>query len=376
MVQVQENADERFQLIVEAAPVGMIVLDADARVTLVNTQAEAIFGYDRRQLLGKRIEMLFPERLRSTLRAHMQEGFLSHRAEEVGSSLQLVGLRRDGTETPVQIKLKPLPTPQGPSLLVSAIDMTEINHHQRDEVRRRNELSHLSRVAVLGELSASLAHELNQPLTAILANAQAAQEILAAAPVDLHEVRGVLEDIVAEDRRAGEVIRRLRALFRKGEVQSEELDVNELVLAALKLMNTDLINHDVTVQTDLQADLPKISGDRVQLQQVLINLILNAADAMAGNQVNDRTLRVSARLDCEGCVRISVSDVGCGIASEEMDQIFEPFHSTKATGMGFGLAVCRTIISAHAGKIWAVNNSDRGASFHVSLSGVREGAYV
>jgi C4-dicarboxylate-specific signal transduction histidine kinase len=212
-----------------------------------------------------------------------------------------------------------------------------------------------------------LAHELNQPLTAILSNAQAAQEFLAQDPTNLDEVRGILQDIVDEDKRAREVIRRLRLLFRKGEVQFEALDLNELVLEVLKLMNSDLVNHGVSVETELAGALPTIRGDRVQLQQVLINLIVNASDAMTNNDINDRQLRASTTLDDGNGVRISLADSGCGIPAGQLEQIFEPFHTTKDKGMGLGLAVCRTIISAHAGKFWATNNPDRGACFHIAL---------
>ncbi len=212
-----------------------------------------------------------------------------------------------------------------------------------------------------------MAHELNQPLTAILSNAQAAQAFLAQDSQNLDEVRAILQDIVDEDRRAREVISRLRLLFRKGEIQFEAIDLNELVLEVLKVMNSDLVNHDVRVQTDLAADLPNVRGDRVQLQQVLINLIVNASDAMSGNDDADRTLCVATRLDDDGRVRMSVSDAGCGIPADQIERIFEPFRTSKSTGMGLGLAVCRTIIAAHAGKLWAANNSERGACFHTTF---------
>ncbi|HEY7091320.1 MAG TPA: ATP-binding protein [Tepidisphaeraceae bacterium] len=235
---------------------------------------------------------------------------------------------------------------------------------------REAELTHLARVALLGELSASLAHELNQPLTAILSNAQAAQEFLANGAPDLDEVRGILKDIVDEDRRAGEIIRRLRLLFRKGQVQFEAIDLNELVLEVLKLMNSNLVNHGVAVHTELKSSLPRVSGDRVQLQQVLINLIVNASDAMAGEEIPDRQLSVSTRYDGTNGVDLCVADTGCGIRTDPLDQIFEPFHTTKPNGMGLGLAVCRTIISAHAGKLWATNNPDRGACLHVAIPAI------
>jgi two-component system, LuxR family, sensor kinase FixL len=246
-------------------------------------------------------------------------------------------------------------------------DLTDRKQAETDFARQRNELAHLSRVTVLGELSGSLAHELNQPLTAILSNAQAAQRFLAHEHPDLEEVKASLQDIVDEDKRAGEVISGLRTLFKKGEVQLQPLDVNELVTDVLKFLNSDLVNHMVSARTALGDELPRVQGDRVQLQQVLINLILNACDAMAHVETPERQLSVRTEPVNGDGIRISVSDRGCGIPSDRMESIFEPFVTTKSQGMGLGLAVCRTIVAAHGGRLWGTNNEDRGASFHVAL---------
>jgi C4-dicarboxylate-specific signal transduction histidine kinase len=221
-------------------------------------------------------------------------------------------------------------------------------------------------------LAGSLAHELNQPLTAILSNAQAAQRFLAHDQPDLNEVRDILVDIVAEDKRAGEVIRRLRPLLKKGEVQRLPLNVNEVVLEALELVRGDLVNHGVAAQTELAPDLPVLHGDRVQLQQVLLNLVMNACDAMAGAARDDRQITIRTDLAGDGLVRVSVVDSGPGIAPDKLEQVFEPFYTTKPHGMGLGLAVCRTIIMAHGGKLWAANNPGRGASFHFALPAMKE----
>ena len=226
------------------------------------------------------------------------------------------------------------------------------------------ELAHLSRVTMLGELSGSLAHELNQPLTAILSNAQAAQRFLAHDTVDLDELRDILKDIVDEDKRAGEVIRRLRLLLKKGEVQHQPIEVNEVVLDVLKLVRGDLVNQGVTTHTELAPGLPLLRGDRVQLQQVLLNLVMNACDAVAGGPAGDRKLIIRTALAEGEGIRVSVADRGVGLAPDHLEKVFEPFFTTKPHGMGLGLSVCRTIITAHGGKLWAENNPDRGATFH------------
>jgi PAS domain S-box-containing protein len=249
----------------------------------------------------------------------------------------------------------------------TCIDITERKQTELEMAQQRNELAHLSRVTMLGELSGSLAHELNQPLTAILSNAQAAQRFLAHDNADLDNVREILKDIVAEDKRAGEIIRRLRLLLKKGEVQQLPLDVNEVVQEVLKLLHSDLVNHRVETHAELAPDLPPVKADRVQIQQVLVNLVMNACDAMAGVPTGSCRLIVRTGLaDGEG-VRISIADQGVGIATENLEKVFEPFFTTKADGMGLGLSVCRSIITAHGGRLWAASNPDRGITFHVKL---------
>jgi signal transduction histidine kinase len=237
-----------------------------------------------------------------------------------------------------------------------------------EAARQRQELTHLARVTSLGELSSSLAHELTHPLTAILSNAQAAQRFLARDDVDLNELREILNDIVAEDQRAGEVIHRLRSLLKKGEPQKhcDDVNVNEVARDVLKLMRNDLINQNVTVDTGLAQNLPAIRADRVQLQQVVLNLLLNACEAMTASDASERQLLITSKLE-NGAVRMSVTDRGGGIPEEKLEQVFERFFTTKKEGMGLGLSICRSIINEHEGKIWATKNADCGATFHFSL---------
>jgi two-component system, LuxR family, sensor kinase FixL len=252
--------------------------------------------------------------------------------------------------------------------LASIVDISERKLAELEAARQRNELVHLSRVTTLGEFSSSLAHELSLPLAAILSNAQAAQRFLAHGGTDLAEVREILNDIVSEDKRAGEVIRRLRLLLKKGEVRQHSLGINEVVQDVLKLMRGDLVNQNVTVDIELAQNLPTVTGDPVQLQQVLLNLVVNACDAMTDCDTPERRLLVRTGMENgSSAVRVSVTDRGDSIPEEKMEQIFEPFFTTKAKGMGLGLSVCRTIIVAHQGKLWATNNADCGATFHFSL---------
>jgi len=248
-----------------------------------------------------------------------------------------------------------------------SIDITERKQAEMEVLQQRGELTHLSRVTMLGELSGSLAHELNQPLTAILSNAQAAQRFLAQDDTRLGEVRDILKDIVAEDKRAGEVIRRLRLLLKKGELQKQEIDVHEVVEDVLHLIRSDLVNQGMTVKTELAAMSPIANADRVQLQQVLLNLVLNACDVMARDSTSSHRLVIGTRQGPGEPLLVSVSDDGTGIAPENLEKIFDPFFTTKAQGMGLGLSICRTIITTHGGKLWAANNPERGATFHFTL---------
>ena len=248
-----------------------------------------------------------------------------------------------------------------------SIDITARKQAEQEVQERRAELTHLSRVAMLGELSGSLAHELNQPLTAILSNAQAAQRFLARPQINRAELEEILGDIVDADRHAGEVIRSLRLLLKKGEVQRQPLDANQVVREVLDLMRSDLLNHQVAAETELAPDLPTVRADRVQLQQVLLNLVMNACDAMAGSDSAGRLLCVSTRWIVGEGVRVSVRDHGHGIPADSLGRVFEPFFTTKPHGLGLGLAVCRSILLAHDGVLSAENHPGGGAVFYFTF---------
>ncbi len=364
-------SEMRFRAVVEAVPSAILVVDDKGNIVLANVQAEGLFGYPRAELVGGPVDRLLPERLRGP-HADLRRGYAkAPQTLAMDAGRELVALRKDGSEFPVETVLSPMATDQGLLVLASVVDITHRLEQEQATARHRDELAHLSRVAMLGELSGSLAHELNQPLAAILSNAQAAQRFLAQTPPRTEQIPEILSDIVKSDHRARAVIQRLRSMLRKEPAQHHSLDLNELVEESLRLMRSDLLNRNVVVDTELTPTLPAVTGDRNQLQQVLLNLMINACDAMEAGQT-DRRLRLCTRRSTQGGVEFSVADRGIGIPPADLEFIFNPFVTTKAQGLGLGLTICRSIVEAHGGRLWATNNADRGATLHCQLPEMRD----
>jgi len=365
-VTARRQAEERFRTLVEAAPSAMFLVDVEGTISLVNAHAETMLGYAREELLGRSIELLIPERVRSSHRAHRQAYRQEWLPRAMGAGRELFAIRKDGTELPVEVGLNPMQTFEGRFVLASVVDVSQRKQAELEAARQRDQLAHLARVTMLGELSGSLAHELNQPLSAILSNAQAAQRFLARDPPELDRVVEILADIVKSDKRAGEVITRLRSLLRKEEAQHQPLDMNEVVEEVLALMRSDFLNRGVRVLTDFAEPLPVVSGDRVQLQQVLLNLLMNGCDAAVASKAQP-VIMVRSESASGRDVRVSLADNGMGIPPENLERIFEPFVTTKPQGLGLGLAICRSIVRSHDGRLWATNNPGGGATLHVEL---------
>jgi PAS domain S-box-containing protein len=248
-----------------------------------------------------------------------------------------------------------------------SIDITQRRRSEQELQELRDELAHVDRVTLLGQLASALAHELSQPLGAILRNAEAAEMFLDMEHLDREELKAILADIRKDDQRAGQVIDRMRSMMKRRVVELQTLEVGTLVEEVVALVRADAVSRRVFVRTHLVNDLPAIRGDRVQLQQVLLNLLINGMDAVAGQPENERRVTVRVQREGVGLVEIIVSDTGHGIPLEKVTKIFDPFYTTKAQGMGVGLAICRTIIEAHGGHIWAENNTNQGAAFRFSL---------
>jgi two-component system sensor kinase FixL len=365
-ITARRQAEETLRLVVETSPTALLIVNTQGLITLVNRQAETVFAYSRDELVGMSVDRLVPHRYHGR---HVDERarYTAHPSvRQIGTGGDLFALRKDGSEVPIEVALSPIHGDTGLSILVSVTDITERKRTERELAVRRDELAHLSRVVLLAELSGSLAHELNQPLTAILSNAQAGVRFLAHSPPNLDEVRDSLVNIVENDKRAGEVIRRLRAMLRKDRADHRHLDINDVVLDVLRIIRSDLLNRKVDIKLELMPNLPAIEGDRVQLQQVLLNLMMNATDAM-GSVAHARVLTVCTLLAEDGEVEVQVADNGPGIPEQDLARIFAPFVTGKNGGMGLGLSVCSMLVQAHAGMLWATNNSGGGATLHFRL---------
>ena len=229
------------------------------------------------------------------------------------------------------------------------------------------ELAHVNRVTTMGELSASIAHEVNQPIAATVANAQAALRWLRAQPPDLDEVRASLSRIAEDGKRAGNVISGIRALIHKVPPRKDRFDLNEAVLEMVALTRSEVLNHGILLQTELAPGLPRVDGDRTQLQQVILNLILNAVEAMGGFDEGTRELRINTEREAAGGVLVTVRDSGPGLDQADVERVFTAFYTTKPKGMGMGLAICRSMVEAHGGRMWASANEPRGAVFQFTL---------
>jgi len=502
--------DRRFRLVVEAAPNAMVLIDRTGGIAMVNTQAERVFGYSRPELVGQPVDMLVPERFRRHHPELRKTFFVDPRPRPMGAGRDLYGLKKDGSEFPVEIGLNPIETDQGTVVLAAVVDITtrkavelalreseqryrvlvegitdyaiymldpngiitnwnrgaeRIKGYRTEEIvgkhfscfateedraanvpqqsleiaardgryeaevwrvrkngdrfladvvidalkddrgrligfakitrdvtervqaaraleeariglarsraeealgRAQAELAHVARVATMGELTASIAHEVNQPITATVTSAQAALRWLAAQPPDLEEVRQALVHIIMAGNRASNVISRIRDLVRKAPPQVHWLNINDAIHEVIELARVETTKNNVSVKMELAKSLPLVKGARVELQQVVLNLIINAVEAISNVAEGPRELLIStARAGTD--VLVTVRDSGPGLPAEDLDRIFEPFHTTKPTGLGMGLSISRSLIEAHGGRLWPSANVPRGAVFQFTV---------
>jgi two-component system sensor kinase FixL len=368
----RKGAEEKFRLVLDAAPNAMIMVDSAGVINFANASAATVFGYSLSELIGCQIEMLIPQRFRDRHLGYRKD-FLSHpSSREMGVGRDLFGRRKDGSEFPVEVGLNPIRTAEGVFVLASLIDITARKEAELEHERQHMELARVGRVTLMGELAASLAHEVNNPLGAMVANASAGQRLLAARKIGVEEITELLADIVADGRRAGEIIQGIRNMVRKREAHRSLVEIDNIIDNLLRIVHGEAIGREVKGAFEVDSDPGRVWGDSVQLLQVLLNLTINAFEAMAAVPSDARRLVIRAGRDGNGNVLVSVRDSGPGFPSGTAEQLFEPFFSTKAEGTGMGLAIARSILEAHGGTLSAENRDDGGACFTIRLPRAKE----
>jgi len=368
----RKRAEEKFRLVLDAAPNAMIMVDSAGVISFANAPAATVFGYSLSELIGRAIETLIPERFRDR---HVgdRKGFLSEPSSRaMGAGRDLFGRRKDGSEFPVEVGLSPIHTTEGLFILASVIDITARKRAELEHQRQNMELARVGRVAVMGELAASLAHEVNNPIGAIVANASAGQRLLAAGKIETEELTELLADIVADGRRAGEVIQGIRNMVRKGEARRELIQIEDIIDQLLRVVHADVIEREVKVTAEVASDSSQVWGDPVQLLQVLLNLTINAFEAMTAVPSNARHLVIHTGRDGNGDIVVSIRDSGPGFPSGIAEELFEPFFSTKTDGTGMGLAISRSIVEVQGGTLSGENCDGGGACFTIRLPQAKE----
>ncbi len=357
-LQALRQSEARNQAMLRAIPDWMFLTTVDGVYLDFHVQTESGLYSSPSQFLGRNIRDVLPQPVAGVLADATARVGRSDETEKIEYVL--------GVEEAERFYEACIVRCDGDKVLSIVRDITDRKRAELEIDAHKRELAHLSRVAMLGELSGTLAHELSQPLTAVLINAQAARQMLECQPLDVEQLRPALDDIIKNDKRAGAVIDRLRTLLRKGETTLVPVDVNEVAREVLDLAYNEFMSRRIAVTSALQPAMPLVLGDRVQLEQVLLNLVLNACDAMDGLHAGRRQLALSTARDA-GFVQLVVSDRGSGVPNGQLERVFEPFVTFREHGLGLGLAISRSIVTAHGGSIRAENNADGGATFRCLL---------
>jgi PAS domain S-box-containing protein len=352
------------RLILETALDAVVIMRSDGVVDDWNDRAAGIFGWSREEAVGRTLaDLIIPERYRKAHRHGLELYLETGRAKVLGRHTEMFGLRKNGEEFPVELSISPIQDGESVLFIGYLRDITDRNALNFARI----ELAHVKQMMAMGEMAASIAHEINQPLAAIATNAAAGLRWLAAVTPALDEASNALTHIVNDARRASEVIGGIRSMFKKEPQAAALQDVNELIQEVLALVRREVENHRIAIHAELLDDLPQIPANRAQLRQVIVNLLMNAVEAMDAVTDSARAVRIKTEVYDPSYLRIAVEDTGTGIDPKNIDRIFDAFFSAKPNGMGMGLSICRSIIEAHGGRVWATTNVPRGAIFQFTL---------
>jgi two-component system, LuxR family, sensor kinase FixL len=360
------ESEERMRMAAEAVNLGIWEWDLSKDEIWATNARRALLGWPAsgKITLKHFISKLHPDD-RDRIRQAIDDAI--HKGQDFDSEYRLVlpdGIMRwMATRGSVRLDAHGKPA----QLVGISIDITARKQAELEAKQRRDELSHLSRVALIGEMSASIAHELNQPLAGIVSNAGAGRRFIDRGNVDLQEIRELLADIGADARRASDVVRGIRDMIKKEQMGRQRINLNDIVTNVVHILSSDALLHWCELKTSLDTNLPMVEADPIQIQQVLINLVVNAFEAMPETPVSMREVEINTQQNADGAVSVSVRDYGVGISPETRSRLFEQFFTTKAEGLGMGLAIARSIVEAHAGTIDAENAEDGGARFHFTL---------
>ena len=364
--------EAKIRRLVEANIIGIIILDFEGHILEANDAFLRMLRYDRADLVSGRLRWtdLTPPEWKDELPSRVEELIITG----TGQPHEKEYFRKDGSRVPVLVGGAILEG-GGNQAVAFVLDLTDQKKAERgmreSEERYRatqSELARVSRIATMGQLSASIAHEINQPVAAAVTNATTAWRWLGTEPPNVVEARKAIDRIIVNGVRAGEVIGRIRSLAKKAPPKADDLQINEAILEVMVLIRGEIIKNDVLMRTQLSNTLPAVRGDRVQLQQVMLNLIINAVEAMKQNAANEpRELYIRSEQDERGGVLVAVQDTGPGFSPESAERLFDAFYTTKPDGLGIGLSICRSIIEAHVGRLWATADQPRGATFQFTV---------
>jgi two-component system sensor kinase FixL len=358
------------QSILDTVPDAMVVIDQAGIIQSFSAAAERLFGWTAAEAVGRNVSVLMPEPYRSAHDGYMERYRRTGERRIIGIGRVVVGERKDGSTFPMELAVGEMEGSEQPYFTGFVRDLTDRESTERRLQDLQSELVHVSRLTAMGEMASALAHELNQPLSAIANYMKGAERHLAADHPNPEKIQHALSSATAQALRAGEIIRRLRAFVAKGEADRGIEKLATLIEEASTLAMIGAKERGVRLRFNIDPRLKYVLADKVQVQQVLLNLLRNAIDAMEDSARRDLT--VSAAPTDDQMVKVSVADTGPGIAPQVVDKLFQPFFSTKSQGMGVGLSISRTIIEAHAGRIWVEPNPDGGSTFHFTLRTVEE----
>ena len=359
------QSEERFRQVVETVSDFIWEVDVDGLYTFTSPSVEKILGYTANELVGKlHFYDLFVPEVREQLKTAALEAF---KARQSFRAFPNRNLSKNGRTVYLETNGVPIVDEAGHLLGYRGTDTDVTDRHQAEMETQilRQELARFSRIATVGQLTTSIAHELNQPLAAILSNAQAALRLMRGGTPDLKELHEIFDDIVDDDKRAGEIIRRMRSMLKRDTGEHSPISMNSLITNVVAIVQNDTLINEVSVVLDLGSPLPPVDANQIQLQQAILNLVVNALEAVEGSEQPQEVVLRTRQAD--GKIILYVVDAGPGIPADKLESIFEPFYTTKPNGMGLGLSIARTIIEAHEGRIWAENNPSHGASFFIAL---------